>query len=73
MVDEKLARIRARTSDIRRYRRLLKTSLTDLERRYIQRRLAEEERALMALMSETFPLSIGASSRDASSSRAAGA
>jgi ribose 1,5-bisphosphokinase PhnN len=32
-----------------------------LERRYIQRRLAEEERALMALMSETFPLTIGAS------------
>lgn len=62
MVDDKLSRIRSRTSNIRRYRRLLKTDLTELERGYILRRLSEEERALTELMSETFPLSVGSSS-----------
>jgi len=42
MVDEKLARIRARTSNIRRYRRLLKTELIELERSFILKRLSEE-------------------------------
>lgn len=59
MVDEKLARIRARTSNIRRYRRLLKTELTELERSFVLKRLSEEERALTELTGETFPLAIG--------------
>lgn len=44
--DEKLARIRGRTANIRRYRRLLKTELTDLEHNFILKRLSEEEEAL---------------------------
>ncbi|EKS42440.1 hypothetical protein HMPREF9696_00605 [Afipia clevelandensis ATCC 49720] len=59
MVDEKLARIRARTSNIRRYRRLLKTELTELERSFVLKRLSEEERALRELTGETFPVAIG--------------
>lgn len=62
MVDDKLSRIRSRTSNIRRYRRLLNTDLTELERGYILRRLSEEERALTELMGETFPLCVGSCS-----------
>ncbi len=58
-IDEKLARIRARTSNIRRYRRLLKTELTDLERNFILKRLSEEETALTELTEETFPFHLG--------------
>lgn len=65
MVDEKLSRIRTRTSNIRRYRRLLKTELTELERSFILKRLSEEQDALAELTDETFPLSIGPSKSQA--------
>jgi hypothetical protein len=55
MLDETLARFRAHRQNIDRYRSLLKTSLTDLERGFIQRRLVEEEAALNALAFETSP------------------
>ena len=32
-------------ANVQRYRRLLQTSLTDIERQYVRRRLAEERRA----------------------------
>ncbi|MCC8940623.1 hypothetical protein H8A99_30315 [Bradyrhizobium sp. Arg68] len=44
--DEQLARLRSHRSNIRRYRRLLQTELTDVERRFIERRLDEELTAL---------------------------
>jgi len=44
-LDEKLARIRAHRNNIHRYRKLLETTLSDLERQYIERRLAEETAA----------------------------
>jgi hypothetical protein len=34
----------SREANVRRYRKLLKTRLTDLERRFVERRLAEETR-----------------------------
>ena len=40
--DAKTARLGAHRKNIRRYRDLLKTQLTDFERRYIERRLSEE-------------------------------
>jgi hypothetical protein len=46
-----LQRIRAIRSNIERYRRLLATELTDLERKYLERRLREEREALSALTS----------------------
>ena len=46
MVDENLARLRARRDNVSRYLRLLKTELTELERRYIERRLNEEKSAM---------------------------
>ncbi|MCK1277671.1 MULTISPECIES: hypothetical protein [unclassified Bradyrhizobium] len=56
MLDEDLARIRAHRNNIHRYRRLLRTKLSELERQFIERRLAEEQIALDALAAETFPV-----------------
>jgi hypothetical protein len=36
----------AHRANIDRYRRLLKTDLTDIERQFVRRRLAEEQEAL---------------------------
>ena len=49
MTDEELARLRAHDSNISRYRRLLKTNLSDLERRFLERRLGEERSAVESL------------------------
>jgi len=48
MVDEKLARIKAHRNNINRYRSLLSTQISALERQYIERRLFEDELALQA-------------------------
>lgn len=56
MTDDKLALTRAHRSNISRYERLLATQLTELERNYIKRRLAEERTALMALTAPGFPI-----------------
>lgn len=56
MLDEDFARIRAHRNNIHRYRRLLGTRLSDIERHFIERRLAEEETALRALAAQTFPV-----------------
>ena len=58
MIDESLSRLRAHRNNIHRYRRLLKTELTDLERTYVERRLMEEEAAMQALSNSTFPLAL---------------
>ena len=42
MIDENLARFRAHRNNVGRYRRLLQTNLTMLERDFIERRLSEE-------------------------------
>ncbi len=49
-VDLRTASIETHRKNIRRYRRLLQTELTDLERQFIRRRLAEEETAIARLM-----------------------
>jgi hypothetical protein len=46
VTDEEIARLRAHDSNINRYRRLLKTNLSDLERRYLEQRLSEERSAV---------------------------
>ena len=56
MIDETLARLRAHRQNIERYRRLLETNLTVLERDFVERRIAEEESALNRLASDTFPM-----------------
>lgn len=49
MTDEKVARLRAHSNNIRRYRRLLETNLSDLERGFVERRLNEERLAVQSL------------------------
>lgn len=55
MLDADFARIRAYRNNIHRYRRSLRTRLSDLERQFIERRLAEEQTALDALAVEKIP------------------
>ena len=43
MLDERFARLRTHRNNIARYRSLLRTKLTDLERQFIERRLSEEQ------------------------------
>ncbi len=69
MLDENLARIRAHRNNIQRYRRLLKTRLTELERHFIERRLKEERAALDALAATTFPVGFHASAAHADAMR----
>ena len=49
MIDQQLVRLRTHRRNIQRYRNLLQTSLTDLERQFIQKRLTEEQSNLESL------------------------
>lgn len=55
MTGHHIERLRAHRNNIRRYRRLLETSLTDLERGYIERRLLDERASVKALLREAYP------------------
>lgn len=55
MTSHNVERLRAHQNNIRRYRRLLATQLTDLERAYIERRLNEEQTSVGTLLRELFP------------------
>ena len=47
--DQQLARLRAYQSNIHRYRSLLKTTLTEFERQFVEKRLTEEQTSLERL------------------------
>lgn len=49
MIDDQLARMQTHRNNIYRYRHLLQTRLTELERDFIERRLAEEHSSLERL------------------------
>lgn len=53
---EKIARIRTHRNNIHRYRALLRTKLNDVEKSFLDRRLAAEQIALETLLSETLPV-----------------
>jgi hypothetical protein len=56
--DESLARLRAHRNNVHRYRRLLGTRISDLERDFLHKRLLEEQSAFDALSARTFPLGL---------------
>jgi hypothetical protein len=56
MMDENIACLRTHRNNIARYRRLLQTKLTDLERQFIERRLSEEQSEYERLAAGTFPM-----------------
>ncbi len=45
-MDVKIALIQAHRNNIERYHRLLQTHLSEIERRFIERRISEEQSAL---------------------------
>ena len=49
MIDQQLARSHAHRSNIQRYRNLLQTSLTELERQFVEKRLTEERSNLESM------------------------
>jgi hypothetical protein len=53
MIDETVARLRAHNGNIIRYRRLLETELSDLERGFIEMRLNEERSAVKSLANQS--------------------
>ena len=58
MIDEQIAWMRTHRNNIYRYRQLLQTKLTELERDFIDKRLAEERSNLerLAVSALTFAL-----------------
>ena len=56
MLDEQISQMRTHRNSIHRYRRLLQTKLTEIERQFIERRMAEEQSKLESLTSSTFPI-----------------
>ena len=57
MIDENFALMRTHRNNIARYRsKLLKTNLAELERQFLEKRLAEERSALEKVAASTFPL-----------------
>ena len=61
MIDLKVASLRAHGNNISRYRRLLRTKLSDLERQFIERRLNEEKMAMKRLASTKFSITLASS------------
>lgn len=58
MLEENLAQMRTHRNNIHRYRRLMRTKLTVLERQYIEKRLQEEQCAFEALQDLVFPVGL---------------
>jgi hypothetical protein len=58
MLEENLARLRAHRHNTHRYRRLLETKLSEVERTYILRRLGEEKAAAEAILRSGFPVAL---------------
>lgn len=61
MIDEKFALLRTHRNNVNRYRGLLRTQLTELERQFIEKRLSEERAAMEAVAASTFPVHMGIS------------
>jgi|GEM_PF-1485162 len=56
LIDQRLEELRAHRDNIRRYRWLMGTQLSDLERQFIETRLAEELEAMQRVASSVPPL-----------------
>jgi hypothetical protein len=60
MLDGNLARQRTHRNSLHRYRKLLDTHLSELERAFVLNQIDEENHALQQLLAETFPLTLPA-------------
>lgn len=59
MIDFYVQRIKTHRANMDRYSRLLATQLTETEREYIHKRIAEEHSAIMKLEAEHLARSVG--------------
>lgn len=59
MIDFYMQRIKTTRANLDRYSRLLATQLTETEREYLHKRIAEEHSALMKLEAEHLARSVG--------------
>ena len=62
MIDQQLVRLRTHRRNIQRYRNLLQTSLTDLERQFVQKRLTKSNQIWRALPTP-FPMTFAGQGR----------
>ena len=46
MTEERIVRLRTHSNNVDRYRQLLKTNLSEIERQYLEKRLSEEQAAM---------------------------
>lgn len=60
MIDEKIVRLRTYRKNVERYLRLLQTTLTEVERQYIEKRLTEEQSAMKLLSASSFQMAVEA-------------
>ncbi|MCK1707665.1 MULTISPECIES: hypothetical protein [unclassified Bradyrhizobium] len=60
MIDEKLVRLRTYQKNVERYLGLLQTTLTEIERQYVERRLTEEQSAMELLAASSFQMAVEA-------------
>ena len=58
MFEENLARLRTHRNNIHRYRQLLETGFSEVERDYMIKRLDEETAASQALLQSAFPIAL---------------
>ncbi|MFK4401798.1 hypothetical protein ABIF31_008355 [Bradyrhizobium elkanii] len=56
LIDRRLEQLRAHRTNIRHYRWLLKTQLSDLERQFIERRIGAELEAVQRVASDVLPI-----------------
>ena len=56
LFDHRLEQLRSHRNNIHRYRRLLQTQLSDLERAFIERRMCEEVAAMEGVAADIPPL-----------------
>ena len=56
MFEANLVRIRTHHNKIHRFRDLLRTELSDFDREFIKKRMADEQTALGAIMTNAFPV-----------------
>jgi hypothetical protein len=56
MADDNFAQLRAHRANVQRYRQLLETRLTEIEREYIVKRLGEELSAIEVLAATMRPV-----------------
>lgn len=60
MINDKIVRLRIYRKNVERYLGLLRTTLTEIERQYVERRLTEDQSAMELLSASSFQIAVEA-------------